>query len=127
MRTTLEKVRSILENKGSGVQDTELLEFISSASVFIDNAFVNVSATESILAEIERWLAAHLYTAAIARSAKEEGAGGAYIKYAGEFGAGLLSTSYGQTAVSMDISGTLAALTDTKRKTATFRTIYNGN
>jgi hypothetical protein len=45
---------------------------------------------------------------------KEEGAGGAYIKFAGDWGRGLDGTSHGQMAVMLDTTGTLAALVQRK-------------
>ena len=79
---------------------------------------------DAVIEEIEKWIAAHMVTITRERVAREEGAGGAYIKYAGEWGAGLASTSYGQMAINLDTSNTLQALSEGKR-TAMSRAIVS--
>lgn len=108
MRTTLDKVIEILDN--TTLDDDIITSIINSANVFVTESLVGKGLSDAILAEIERWLAAHMIVSSRERLAAKEGAGGAFIEYAGQWGEGLLSTSYGQTAMMMDTSGTLLAI-----------------
>jgi hypothetical protein len=118
MRTTVDKVTEILDN--TTLDEDVITSFINSANVFVTDTLAGKGLSAVILAEIERWLAAHMIASTRERTAKEEGAGGAKIVYSGEWGSGLLSTSYGQTAVIMDTSLTLSALAKGKQKASVF-------
>ena len=74
------------------------------------------SLSDSILAEIEKWIAGHMVTVTQDRLSKEAGAGGAYIKYAGVWGEELSSTQYGQMALALDSSNTLRNLKEGKKQ-----------
>lgn len=108
MRTTPTELRKIIDD--TTLTDNVLESFITSASLFVDNTLVDKGLTPQTLTDIERWISAHLVSYTRERQSKEEGAGGAYIKYAGEFGEGLKATSYGQMAILLDTSGTLASM-----------------
>jgi RNA-binding protein YhbY len=108
MRTTVDKVMEILD-------DTELDEdiiesYINSANVFITASLGTKGLGDSLLAEIERWLAAHMIVTTRERQAIQEQAGTAMIKWAGKWGEGLLGTTYGQTVIALDTTGTLLAI-----------------
>lgn len=109
MRTTVDLVIEILEVDANRDEDV-VTSYINSANVFVTAVLGSKGLSTALMAEIERWLAAHMITSTIERQAKQEEAGGASITYAGDWGAGLLSTSYGQTAVAMDTSLTLASI-----------------
>ncbi len=112
MRTTVEKVIEILDDTEL---DDEIIEsYINSANVFVTDSLAGKGLSAALLAEIERWLSAHMVASTRERTAAKEAAGTASIEYSGTWGAGLMSTSYGQTAVAMDISGTLAAIAQGK-------------
>ena len=112
MRTTVEKVTDILDDTEL---DDEIIEsFINSANIFVTASLSGKGMSDALLAEIERWLSAHMIASTRERTAKKEEAGTASIEYSGTWGEGLLSTSYGQTAVAMDTSGTLAAIAQGK-------------
>ncbi len=112
MRTTVEKVTDILDDTEL---DDEIIEsFINSANIFVTASLSGKGMSDALLAEIERWLSAHMVASTRERTAKKEAAGTASIEYSGTWGEGLLSTSYGQTAVAMDTSGTLAAIAQGK-------------
>lgn len=101
-------------------EDTELYvgavqPYINGANAFVDDLLKGVL-SETVLFEIERWLSAHMATVARERLSKEEGAGGAYIKYAGEWGTELESTQYGQMVLMMDTSNTIRNLIKGKSK-----------
>lgn len=103
-RTTEDEVRAIID---TDITTDQMTQYITSASTMIDGLFSNVSITDAMLVEIERWLTAHLIASSRERQAKEEGAGGAYIKYSMLYGTGLKSSSYGQHAILLDYTGTL--------------------
>ena len=113
-RVTEEDVLAILAT------DTELDygmidPYITSANVFI-TGILEGKLSDPVLFEIERWLSAHMASVSRERLAKEEGAGGAYIKYAGEWGDALASTQYGQMVLMLDTSNTLSNLSKGKYK-----------
>ena len=89
--------------------------FITGANTFVTDLLIDLL-TDETLKEIERWLAAHMATVVRERLSKEAGAGGAYIKYAGEWGQELASTQYGQMVLMLDTSNTLRNLKDGKKQ-----------
>lgn len=112
MRTTVDKVIELLDE---ATVDEDIVESIlESASVFVTAQLSSKITNLSLLTEIERWVAAHMVASTRERVSKEEGAGGAYIKYIGEWGKGLDGTSHGQMAIMLDTTGTLAALVQRK-------------
>ena len=71
------------------------------------------------LQEIQAQLAAHLIAMSRERQAESESIGGeASVKYGGKTGEGLKATTYGQNALTLDCSGSLARLT---QKRAVFK------
>lgn len=107
MRTTVAKVKLILSE--TELTDPVIESYIEAASTWLDVLFANQPVEMTMLAELERWLTAHLIVSTQERIAKKEGAGGAFIEYMGIFGEGLKSTPYGQMAISLDTTGLLAA------------------
>lgn len=112
-RATEEEVLEILPANTTLTEDT-IFPYISSANVFVTSSLEG-KLSDSVLKEIEKWLSAHMATVARERLSKEAGAGGAYIKYAGEWGAELSSTQYGQMVLMLDTSNTLRNLKDGKK------------
>ena len=92
----------------------EIKPFLIAANVFVTQSLDGVSLSNDTLKQLEIWLAAHFISVGKERVAKEAGAGGAYIKYAGEWGIGLNSTPYGQVALNLDTSKTLQELQKAK-------------
>ena len=76
--------------------------------------------TDETLAEIEKWLAAHMATVTRERLIKEAGAGGAVVKYAGKWDDELSSTQFGQMVLMLDTSNTIRNLKDGKRSAWTY-------
>lgn len=104
--------------------DTELTTltiapYITSANVFVTDA-LDGKLSETVLIEIEKWLSAHMATVVRERLSKEAGAGGAYIKYAGEWGEELSSTQYGQMVMMLDTTNTLRNLKDGRKQAYTY-------
>lgn len=106
-RVTSAEVKLILPD--SELTDPVLTAFITSASHLVDEVLVNYLPV-SLLAEIEKWLTAHMISSTVERMATREGAGGAEIYYTGKYGQGLTATPYGQMVLSLDPSGRMAAL-----------------
>lgn len=112
MRTTTDLVTNILDET---TLDVDVIEaYINSANVFVTAYLGTKGLSDDLLANIEMWLAAHMIVVTRERAIKEAGAGGAYVKYAGEWGEGLLGSTYGQMAVNLDTSGTLINLAKQK-------------
>lgn len=106
-RVTPDEVKEILDD--SDMTDPKLQAFIDGANIFLTSAMSEAGVTlgATLLKEIERWLSAHFVVSAIERMAQKEAAGTAKIEYVGKTGARLDSTTYGQTALLMDVSGAL--------------------
>lgn len=107
-RVTQEDVRELIET------DTELnlAPFIDTATALTD--YVSGQDTLSVLTtallkEIEKYLAAHFYEHRDQMYSSKK-TGDANAKFQGEWGMGLDSSKWGQTAKMLDITGTLTAL-----------------
>lgn len=98
---------------------SSIVPFITSANVFVTDVLTDLL-TDETLKEIERWLSAHMATVVRERLSKEAGAGGAYIKYAGEWKDELSSTQYGQMVLMLDTTNKLRNLKDGKSKAWTY-------
>ncbi len=110
MRTTVNEVKQILDD--TQLTDPVITAYIGTSNTFVDENLLSTSLSAAMLTEIEKWLTAHLITISRERMAAKEEAGGARIEYIGAFGAGLSSTPYGQTAIALDNTGTLLALSN---------------
>lgn len=111
MRTTAAEVQEIMDTE---LTEAQITPYVSSANVFVTDALSSKSLGDDLLEEIERWVAAHMIAVTRERMALKEEAGGAKVEYTGVYGDGLNSTSYGQMAVALDTSGTLAAMSRKK-------------
>ena len=111
-RVVAADVSAILDD--TTLTDIQIDVYIESANIFVTRLLGSKSLQTDTLKEIERWITAHMIASTRERMAKDEGASGAYIKYTGEWGKGLLLTSYGQMAIALDTSGTLQAISEGK-------------
>lgn len=116
-RVTPEEVIEIMD---TALDETTVEPYCNSANVFVNAVLSTAGLDETVLKEIEKWTAAHMIAMTKERQSKEEGAGTAFIKYAGEWGKGMLQTSYGQMAIALDPSGTLENLSKGKGKAYTY-------
>lgn len=112
-RVTVEEVQQILDD--SELSTSIITSFISSANVLVTDNLASLELTDDTLEQIELWLSAHMVIATRERMAKSEEAGGAKIVYNGITGKGLQSTPYGQMALALDSTGTLATLDESKK------------
>lgn len=111
-RTNVNDVKAILDD--TALSYSQITAYINSANVFVTDALAGKGLSDNLLKEIERWLAAHMISITRERQIKKAGAGGAEVEYAGYWTVGLLSTTYGQTAVALDTSSTLQAISQNK-------------
>lgn len=105
-RVTATEVKQIIE---TSFEDTMVNAFIAGATAVIDTALGTSGLSDALMKEIERWMAAHL-VAQRERQLLKAGASGAFVEYVGVFEMGLNGTQYGQTAMALDTTGTLASL-----------------
>jgi hypothetical protein len=109
-RVTAAEVKAIMP-VNNPPSDSVINSFITGATNLVDNVLgSDTTLSDDLKKEIERWLTAHLISITLKRMASEEGAGGANIKYAGEWGRGLSSSPYGQTVLVLDSTGKMATL-----------------
>lgn len=112
VRTDPDAVKEILLRHYDTVNVPSLQAFIDTAASLVD--YVDTQDTNNILSEdteelIERWLAAHAYAHGDQlRSQKQTGRASATFQ--GKTGMHLESTQYGQMAMLLDVTGTLAEL-----------------
>lgn len=121
IRVTAAEVTAIIPT--SIADATILAEMITTASQFVDDHLADQDLSTRILRSIEQYLAAHFV------ALTEEGGGlissefgDADDKWANVYESGLKSTRFGQAAISMDSSGTLARVASTNMK-ALFRVV----
>ena len=113
MRTTEAEVKAILD---TALTEDELSPFLTAANLIVTSVVANEGYTPEHLAEIERWLAAHLVAIRDPRLMSQK-IGDADAVYAGftQFGKGLEFTSYGQQVLLLDTHARFAALQSAKR------------
>ena len=124
MRTTAQAVLTIMGLTLDNYSEEIVNSYITAANRMVTDNLTNKGVAADTLAEIERWIAAHLIAVTQERQSKKEGAGGAFIEYTGKYEEGLQMTSYGQMAISLDYSGTLLNLFKTKAKIFAIPTIH---
>lgn len=108
-RTTATEVKQILDD--SALTDAEVDAFISGATALVDEVLGDdTDLGDTLKEEIERWLTAHMISTTRERLALEEGAGGAKIRYTGDYGRNLSSSPYGQMVLTLDSTGKMATL-----------------
>lgn len=120
MAVTITELRKIIETDAT---DDTLQAFATVAESFVSNAGLSAAGlSATTVAQIEKFVAAHFVAANYERQAKREdiGDGDYEIEYTGEFGSGLKSTTYGQTALLMDTTGLLASISESN-KSATIK------
>ena len=115
-RVTALEVKAIIDT------DADPTPFIFAATLIVDR-IVSDLASDDVLKEIERWIAAHLVAVRDPRLSSESFGGASESLQTGQLGMGLKYTSYGQQALLLDPTGILAAL---DKKRASVKTIKLG-
>lgn len=109
-----EDVRSLIDTDS----DKLIGPFIMTANALVD--YVVTQDTDGILttamkAEIEKYLAAHFYEHLDPQYAQKK-TGDASATFQGEWGKGLDGSSWGQTAQTLDLTGTLTAIKNGRKR-----------
>ncbi len=103
-RITGDQVKEIIETEYTGDQ---LEPFIIAANHIVNSYLSGQGLGESLLAEIERWLAAHLIASSIDPREQETRIGTVQVNVEGVTGMGLKFSRYGQQAMILDPTGIL--------------------
>jgi hypothetical protein len=108
--TTIEDVKAILDGD-TVATDAQISTFIDAANVVVSQHLADeTDMTSALLAEIERWYAAHLISLTVDRQAQRIEIGGDTNEEYAKLGRMLEATTYGQTVLTLDFTGKLAAL-----------------
>jgi hypothetical protein len=105
VRLTAAQVNAIMEDSSSMI-GFNLAPFISASHQYVEERLGSTDLSETLLTEIERWVAAHFATVKRRRTTREK-IGPAEDEYTLRPGEGIMMTDYGQMAVSLDTSGRL--------------------
>ena len=109
MATTAAEVRLIMNITTATLSDAQIAPFIVAGDEIVAQVFEDdTELTTTLLAEIKKWMVAHMIASTIHRSASEEKLGDASVKYTGKWGVGLASTPYGQMILILDFTGRMA-------------------
>lgn len=103
-RVNVEDVREIFD---SSLTDVQLSPYIDVANSIVTDKLGSSTLGDSRLADIERFLTAHIVSLTRSREGVEEKIGEARVKYADIFGKGLEATSFGQMVMVLDTTGKL--------------------
>jgi hypothetical protein len=102
-RTQLADLHGLLDTE---LSDDKLKSFIRDAALEVNDRVPTGEVSEARLLKLEKYLAAHLVTFHTDREATDRSVMDLSESYAGEFGEGLKATSYGQTVIDSDPTGT---------------------
>lgn len=107
-------VQDILGDDYDSANAPSLTAFIRAANLVVTRVATcavdkGLTLTDAELTEIEAWLAAHFYTRKD-RVEQSKGEGGASATFQGQTGMHLEASYYGQTAMDLDFSGCLTAI-----------------
>lgn len=119
-RTTAELIAAIIEWDVSIGLDP----FIAAANSLVDEIAVESGHDEARLTLIETWLAAHFYAMRDPR-VTAEGAGPVNASYQSAVATGLKTSHYGQMAMTLDTSGLLAAMSESRKRVASVSWLGN--
>ena len=119
-------VADLIEIYDTELTDAQLAAFVNSAHYLIQANLLSVGLSETILTEIHKYLAAH-YASLRDQRIQQEKVAEISKTYQGKTNMYLESTSYGQMAVMMDTSGTLANLGEEPATFLTFTTPKHGS
>lgn len=117
-RVTEGQVKEILDTNRS------VSQFIDVANIFVEEHLASVIGNASLLTKIELYLAAHFAAITEERGGLVESAAGLEVRerVSDIYTEGLRSTRYGQQAIVLDATGTLARLASTANR-AQFRVV----
>lgn len=109
-RATEAEVKEIID---TDLTTEQVAPFLITANVMVTSVLSDEGYGDSLMKEIEQWLAAHFVAIRDPRIAKEK-IDDADATYQGKFGEGLRHTSYGQQVLILDFHGRLAEIASSK-------------
>lgn len=104
-RATVDEVKDIISTT---LTDGQINAFINTSHQVVSQRLNGKGISEDTLKEIEVWLSAHYVCMRDPRK-KQVKVDDVAVTYQGETGTGFQSTSYGQQAIALDPTGTLAS------------------
>lgn len=105
--TSVDELRRIVE---AGANE-ELADFIQTGHDVLETHLANMTAlSETTLLLIQKYLCAHFYCVSNPQLTSESGVGVSGSRHMPALGTGFNSTTFGQTAILLDTTGTLAAI-----------------
>jgi hypothetical protein len=109
MATTASEVRLIMNVTTATLSDAQIAPFIVAGDEIVAQVFEDdTELTATLLAEIKKWMVAHMIASTIYRTTSDEKLGDASVKYTGKWGMRLESTPYGQMVLVLDMTGRMA-------------------
>lgn len=109
MATTASEVRLIMNVTATTLSDAQIAPFIVAGDELVAQVFEDdTELTTTLLAEIKKWMVAHMIASTIYRTTSDEKLGDASVKYTGKWGTRLESTPYGQMVLVLDMTGRMA-------------------
>jgi len=109
-RATEREVKQIIDTT---LTEDEVAPFLRAANLIVSGLCVDHGYSADLLAEIERWLAAHLVAIRDQKTISET-VGDASVTFQGTTGEGLGFTSYGQQVKLLDYMGLIAEASEAK-------------
>lgn len=106
-RITVEELLDIID---TDLEESQINAFINTANNLVTAKLEDSGLDSTMLHDIELWLSAHFVCMRDMRAKSEDIAGEYRVTYQGETKTGLDATLYGQQALLLDYTGTLAAL-----------------
>lgn len=88
--------------------DPQLSAFVDAAGRMYDNLTSDDSVDSAVRDDVVKFLAAHLVATGPERQISSAGEGGGNVSFEGETGEGLSASTHGQTAITLDPTGSLA-------------------
>lgn len=112
-RVTADEVKDLIDTT---LTDGRIETYITSAAVYVETA-VGTKFDDEYLKELQRWMTAHLISTTNERQLQKATAGPAGATYFGVAGKGLESSTYGQTVLNLDTTGTFAEINNQYKTT----------
>jgi hypothetical protein len=105
VRVSIDEVKNVI---ATALGDSDIGALIITANAIVDGRLLDKELTEAMLKQIEQYVAAHLIALRDPRE-KSVSSDGVSVSYdTGKAGEGLSATTWGQMAIMLDTSGTLA-------------------
>jgi hypothetical protein len=106
-RTTAQEVKNLM---GTDLGYEVIDSFITTANLVVTDVLGSTTLGSSLLAEIEKWLAAHFIAMSRERDVRYEEVDQARVEYMGKYGMNLDATRYGQTVKTLDSTGKMSGI-----------------